>query len=487
MRKEFGKFITELAEKDEDVYLLVGDIGYAIFDEFRSKFPNRFLNLGVCEQSLISLSSGMALEGLKPYVFTITPFLIERPFEQIKLDINQQNVNVKLVGYADYPTQGPTHAELDGEKLMSLFKNIKSYFPKNSEETRKFLEESYKHEKPTFISLKKNPVMMKERVLVTGGAGYVGSVLVPKLINQGYDVRVLDIMYFPGGLDSVKDKIEIIQGDIRDKEILEKSLKGVDYVIHLAAISNDPCSDLNPELTKQVNYEATKNLVELSKEAGVKRFIYASSSSVYGVKQEENVTEDLSLEPLTIYSQTKVWSEQAVREANDENFTTVILRPATVCGYSPRLRLDLALNTLTENAINKGKITVHGGEQKRPNIHIEDVTDYYLALLKIPKEKISGKTFNAGYENHPVMDIAKIVKGVIGNHVAIEKTDTKDLRSYHISSEKIKKELSLIPLKTIQDAVIDLKNAFQEGKIPNPENSIYRNIERMKELKIGLP
>src|SRR3989344_8672560 len=254
--------------------------------------------------------------------------ILSPPFEQIKLDIDCQNVNVKLVGYADYPTQGPTHAELDGEKLMSLFKNIKSYFPKNSEETRKFLEESYKHEKPTFISLKKNPVMMKERVLVTGGAGYVGSVLVPKLINQGYDVRVLDIMYFPGGLDSVKDKCEIIKGDIRDEKLVEKALENVDYVIHLAAISNDPCSDLNPELTKQVNYEATKSLVRIAKEKKVKRFIYASSSSVYGVKKEENVTEDLLLEPLTIYSQTKVWSEQVVREANDNNFATVILRPA---------------------------------------------------------------------------------------------------------------------------------------------------------------
>ncbi len=156
MRKEFGKFITELAEKDSDVYLLVGDIGYAIFDELRAKFPDKFFNVGVCEQSMISLASGMALEGLKPYVFTITPFLIERPFEQIKLDIDQQNVNVKLVGYADYPTQGPTHSELDGEKMMSLFKNIKSYFPKNSEETRKALEESYEHKKPTFISLKKD-------------------------------------------------------------------------------------------------------------------------------------------------------------------------------------------------------------------------------------------------------------------------------------------------------------------------------------------
>jgi len=156
MRKEFGKIITELAQKDDKVYLLVGDIGFAIFDDFRKKFPKRFFNLGACEQSIISISSGMALKGLKPYVYTITPFLIERAFEQIKLDINGQNVNVKLVGYADYPTLGPTHSEIDANWLMSRFKNIISYFPKNSEETRKFLLKSYNSRRPAFISLKKN-------------------------------------------------------------------------------------------------------------------------------------------------------------------------------------------------------------------------------------------------------------------------------------------------------------------------------------------
>lgn len=156
MRIEFGKVITELAEKDEKIYLLSGDIGYAIFDDFRKKFPKRFINLGICEQSIISVASGMALEGLKPYVYTITPFLIERAFEQIKLDIDQQNVNVKLVGYADYPTQGPTHSEIDAQWLMSRFKNIISYFPKDSQEARNSLLESYKQKNPTFISLKKN-------------------------------------------------------------------------------------------------------------------------------------------------------------------------------------------------------------------------------------------------------------------------------------------------------------------------------------------
>jgi transketolase len=156
MRKQFGKTITELAEKDDKIYLLVADIGYGIFNDFRERFPKRFLNLGVCEQSIIGISSGMALQGLKPYVYTITPFLIERAFEQIKLDINEQKANVKLVGYADYPEQGPTHKEIDGKWLMSRFQNIDSYFPKNSIETKKFILESYKKQRPVFISLKRD-------------------------------------------------------------------------------------------------------------------------------------------------------------------------------------------------------------------------------------------------------------------------------------------------------------------------------------------
>ena len=156
MRKEFGKVMVELAEKDPKVVLVVGDIGYQIFDEFIEKFPDRFFNFGVCEQSMISAASGMALEGLKQYVYTITPFVIERPFEQVKIDINEQNVNVKLVGYADYPTQGPTHAEIDAPYMMKLFRNIVSYFPKDSEETREMLYEDYNSNKPAFFSLKQN-------------------------------------------------------------------------------------------------------------------------------------------------------------------------------------------------------------------------------------------------------------------------------------------------------------------------------------------
>jgi len=325
---------------------------------------------------------------------------------------------------------------------------------------------------------------MREKVFITGGTGYVGAVLVPKLIKKGYDVKIIDLMLFGcQGLENLNN-LEIIKGDIRDEETLNKALEGVDYVIHLAAISNDPCSDLDPELTKQVNYEATKKLVDISKQKLVKRFIYASSSSVYGVKQEPNVTEDLSLEPLTIYSKTKAWSEEYVKNANDESLTTVIIRSATVCGYSPNMRLDVAVNILTDHAINKGKITIFGGNQKRPNIHIQDITDYYVALLTAPKEKIQGNIFNAGYENYTMMEIAEMVKEVIGPHVEIEQTDTKDNRSYHISSEKIKNVLGLSPKYTLKDAIREMKKAFDKGLIIYPPISIYKNIERMKEIGI---
>ena len=161
MRRCFGKIITELAERDDKIYLLVGDIGYRVFDEFRDKYPNRFINMGICEQSMIGVSAGMALEGLKPWVYTITPFLIERPFEQVKLDIDQQNGNVKLVGFSDYPKLGPTHTELSGEKIMKLFKNITSYFPKNGDETIQSVNEAYDNDGPAFISLKSDPALSR--------------------------------------------------------------------------------------------------------------------------------------------------------------------------------------------------------------------------------------------------------------------------------------------------------------------------------------
>ena len=161
MRRRFGKIITQLAARDEKIHVIVGDIGYQVFDEFRASFPTRFINMGICEQSMIGVAAGMALEGLKPWVYTITPFLIERPFEQVKLDIDQQNINVKLVGFADYPHLGPTHTELNGKELMRLFNNITAYFPKDGDDTQVMLTEAYASDRPSFISLKSDPLLSR--------------------------------------------------------------------------------------------------------------------------------------------------------------------------------------------------------------------------------------------------------------------------------------------------------------------------------------
>jgi len=327
-------------------------------------------------------------------------------------------------------------------------------------------------------------------VVVTGGAGYVGSVLVPKLLTKGYRVKVVDLyLYGEDVLDAVKEHpcLEQIKGDIRDRALLEKIIPGSDALIHLACISNDPSFELDPQLGKSINYDAFLTLVEISKHCRVKRFIYASTSSVYGIKEEENVTEGLPLEPLTDYSRYKALCEQVLLNQQSPDFTTVVIRPATVCGYSPRLRLDLTVNLLTNLAVNSGQITVFGGQQKRPNIHIEDMTDLYVQLLELSDEKIAGKIFNAGYENYQVSEIAKMVQNVVGKEeVEITTRPTNDNRSYHISSEKIKRELGFEPKHTIEDAIKDLCDAFKAGKIPNPMDDIrYYNMKTMlaKQLK----
>ena len=249
-----------------------------------------------------------------------------------------------------------------------------------------------------------------KRIFVTGGAGYVGAVVVPLLLGKGYEVSVFDLMIYGEDVLEEHPNLTKIKGDIRDKEALKENIRGHDAVIHLACISNDPSFELNPELGKSINLDAFRPLVELSKESGVKRFIYASSSSVYGVKAEKDVHEDMLLEPLTDYSKFKAECEKILLEYQDLNFTTVTIRPATVCGYSPRQRLDVVVNILTNLAFHRREITVFGGNQLRPNIHIKDMADAYLLLLRAPKESIQGKVFNAGYENQTVLELAKIAK-----------------------------------------------------------------------------
>ena len=330
--------------------------------------------------------------------------------------------------------------------------------------------------------------MPTKEVLVTGGAGYVGAVLVPKLLKQGYRVKVLDLyMYGRHVLDAVADhpNLEQITGDIRDRALLERVMPGCDAVIHLACISNDPSFELDPDLGKSINYDAFPTLVDVSKDSGVRRFVYASSSSVYGLKKEENVTENLPLQPLTDYSKFKAMCEDVLLKKREPGFVPLILRPATVSGYSPRLRLDLIVNILTNHAVNNHRISVFGGDQKRPNIHIQDVTDLYVQSLDWPEAAIDGKVFNAGYDNHSVMEIAGIVRDGVGGDVEIATVPTDDHRSYHISSDKIRRELGYEPKRSIGDAVGDLVTAFDAGKIPDPLNDMqYYNIKTMQALKL---
>jgi|ERR1051325_6869105 nucleoside-diphosphate-sugar epimerase len=323
-------------------------------------------------------------------------------------------------------------------------------------------------------------------VYVTGGAGYVGAVLVPRLLNAGYQVRVLDLFLFGEDVLPSHPDLLRIKGDIRDAALLKKTLPGCGAVIHLACISNDPSFELNPALGKSINFDAFEPLVIAARESGVERFIYASSSSVYGVKEEEEVTEALSLEPLTDYSRYKAMCELVLSRYQSPEFTTVTVRPATVCGYSPRLRLDLTVNILTNHAINKGRITVFGGEQWRPNLHIEDMADLYADLLSRPVEQIAGKVWNAGYHNLKVKEIAQTVRSVIGKKVEIVTESTNDNRSYRVSSKKIERDLGFIPRRSVEDAVRDLKTAFDAGKIPNSlSDPRYFNIKTMQGIQLS--
>jgi nucleoside-diphosphate-sugar epimerase len=335
---------------------------------------------------------------------------------------------------------------------------------------------------------------MLKTVLVTGGAGYVGGVLVPRLLAEGFRVKVLDLyIYGENVLASVKNhqNLEQIKGDIRDQALLHEILPGCDAVIHMACISNDPSFELNPRLSLTINYECFGPLVRISKESHVKRFIYASTSSVYGVSDAPKVTEDHPLVPLTDYNKYKGLCEPILLDQQAPDFTTLVIRPATVCGYSPRQRFDLTVNILTNHAVNNGKITVFGGSQMRPNIHIDDLVDLYVQVLNEKDERIAGKVFNAGYQNHTVAEIAEIVKTVVENEmpgrgaINIVTTPSDDLRSYHISSEKICRELDFVPKRRIQDAVHDLCVAFAANRLPDSmSDSIYFNIRRMQEINL---
>lgn len=328
-------------------------------------------------------------------------------------------------------------------------------------------------------------------VLVTGGAGYKGCVLVPKLLNAGHTVVVYDLMLF--GAEGVPShpNLKVVTGDIRNIKNFSQALVGVDYVIHMACISNDPSFDLDPSLSRTINYECFEPMVQASKDAGIERFVYVSTSSVYGVSDAPEVTEEHPFVPLTDYNKYKGLCEPILLQHQSPEFTTTIIRPATVCGYSPRMRFDLTVNILTNHAVNKGVITIFGGTQKRPNVHIEDVTDLYVELLETPKELIAGEAFNAGYENYTVAQLAEFVRKVVEDEfpekapIRLETTTSNDNRSYHVSSRKIAEKLGWKPKRTIEDAVRDLCRAFKEGKFPESlSNDNYVNVRAVKKLQL---
>lgn len=324
-----------------------------------------------------------------------------------------------------------------------------------------------------------------KKILITGGAGYVGAVLVPALLDSGYEVTVIDLMLYGEDVLTDHPKLKKVRGDIRDLSLMKDLVVDQDVVMHLACISNDPSFELDPDLGRSINLDPFEPMVQMSRDAGVKRFIYASSSSVYGVKEEPNVTEDVTLEPLTDYSKFKADCEKILAKYEADEFTTVTLRPATVCGYSPRQRLDVVVNILTNLAYHNKKISIFGGTQLRPNIHIKDMVNAYLCILEAPKKLVAGQVFNVGFENHSVEKLGAYVVEVIGDDVEVIKTPSDDNRSYHISSEKIREVLSFEPQFTIKDAIQGLAQAFADKKLHDPlNNEMYFNIKRMQSVKL---
>jgi nucleoside-diphosphate-sugar epimerase len=328
-----------------------------------------------------------------------------------------------------------------------------------------------------------------KKIFIPGGAGFVGCLLVPQLLDAGYEITVFDIMYF--GTDGLPDhpNLTLIKGDIRDAKAYADAVAGHDAVISLGCISNDASFELDEELSTSTNLHAFEPMVAAAKDAGVKRFIYCSSSSVYGVSDQPNVTEEHPLVPLTLYNEYKGKCEPILFKYMSDDFECVTLRPATVCGYSPRTRLDVSVNILTNLAVNNGRITVFGGDQMRPNLHIQDMCDLYQLTLELPGEKIQGETFNAGYQNMTINEIAETVKRVVMEEfpdkpeIEIVRTPSDDNRSYHINSDKIKERIGFVPKYSVEDAVRDLCKAFREGLLPDSlEDDIYFNVRRLKRL-----
>ena len=319
----------------------------------------------------------------------------------------------------------------------------------------------------------------------------MGSRLVPQLLKKGYKVTVYDILYYTNNyLPNDNKDLKIIEGDIRDSHKLESACANHDVFLNLACISNDASFELDEKLSKSVNFDSFEPMVVAAKKSGIKRFIYASSSSVYGLSSEKNVTEDHPLVPLTLYNKFKGLCEPQLLNNTSKNFEGVIFRPATVCGYAPRQRFDLSVNILTSHAINKKEITVFGGKQLRPNLHIKDYCDAVEVLIDSPTEKIKNEIFNIGYQNMSIADISLCVKKVVEeefkefSEIPIKTVESNDNRSYHINSDKIFNSLGFRPKLSIEDAVRELCVEFKKNSFKDPlNNELYFNIKRMKNIQ----
>lgn len=331
-----------------------------------------------------------------------------------------------------------------------------------------------------------------KNIFVTGGAGYVGCSLVPDLLRKGKNVTVYDTMYFTDRyLPKNNPNLKIIKGDIRDKTKLQKECLNHDVFINLACISNDTSFQLDEKLSTSINLDAFEPMVLAAKKSGIKRFIYASTSSVYGVSDKKDVKEDHPLVPLTLYNKYKGICEPILLNYTDNNFEGVIFRPATVCGYSPRQRLDLSVNILTNFAVNKNHIKVFGGDQLRPNLHIKDYCEFVEILIEAESNKIKNEIFNVGYQNMSISQLALLVKKVVEKQfpekekIKIIKEKSDDNRSYHINSDKVKIKLGFTPKRSIEQAVQDLCQAFKNNLLPNSfDDENYFNVRKLKSLNI---